>query len=221
MVENCAYLFLGEDEIEKKNKIEAIKERFLDKDFKSIDFEVVYADNKDLSAPKFSEILSYLPSNPSKKRIVLIKKIEALKEENRQVLFKYLKNNSELVILLLDTGGIDKEDPFLKELTPYVKKIELKNTEKTNAFDLARAITSHNPTRALNILHRLLNNREQPHIILGALLWQWDMSKEKLSLEQFKQGLKLLLDTDLRIKTGRLDGKLALEMVVIRLSYLV
>jgi DNA polymerase III delta subunit len=221
MVENCAYLFLGEDEIEKKNKIEAIKERFLDKDFKGIDFEVVYADDKNLSPPKFSEVLSYLPSSPSRKRVVLIKNIESLKEGNRQVLFKYLKNNSESVILLLDTARIDRQDPFLKELAPYVKKIELKTTEKTNAFDLAKAVTSRNPTRALSILHRLLNNRGEPHAILGALLWQWDKTKDKLSLPNFKQGLKLLLDTDLRIKTGRLDGELALEMVVIRLSYLV
>lgn len=221
MVENRAYLFLGEDELAKKNKIDAIKERYLDKSFKDIDFEIIYADKKDLTPPKFNEALSYSPVNSSHKRILLVKRIELLKQENREVLFKYLKNPSQSIIVILDSAASALDAAFTKELTPFVNKIEVKSLEKINAFDLAEAIVSRNTTRALSILNKLLNNREKPHNILGALLWQWDKAKDKLSLEQFKQGLKLLLDADLRIKTGRLNEELALELVVIRLSYLV
>ncbi|MDD5617999.1 MAG: hypothetical protein PHG69_02800 [Candidatus Omnitrophica bacterium] len=221
MVENRAYLFLGEDELAKKNKIDAIKKRYLDKSFKDIDFEIIYADKKDLTPPKFNETLSYSPVNSSHKRILLIKRIELLKQENREVLFKYLKNPSQSMIVILDSASSFLDAVFAKELSPFVTRIEVKSLEKINAFDLADAIVSRNTTRALGILNKLLNNREKPHNILGALLWQWDKAKDKLSLEQFKQGLKLLLDADLRIKTGRLNEELALELVVIRLSYLV
>lgn len=220
MVEYCAYLFLGNDESAKKNKIEDIKERYLDKGFKDIDFEVVYADTKDLIPPKFNEILSYLPVAPSKKRIILIKRIEALKQDNREILLKYLKNPLGSAILLLDSDLLDVSDHFIKELSRFVKKIETKSREKISVFDLTQAIISRKTTYALKILNRLLQKRERPQSILGALFWQWENIKDKLSLEQFRQGLKLLLDTDLRIKTGRLDEELALELVVIRLSYL-
>ncbi|MDD5291678.1 MAG: hypothetical protein PHY46_00635 [Candidatus Omnitrophica bacterium] len=225
MVENCAYLFLGDDELTKKNKIDAIKERYLDKGFKDIDFEVVYADakdsqNKNLTPQKFNEILSYLPANPSKKRIILIKKIEALKQENKDVLLKYLKSPAESVILLLDAGPADNTDAFIKELAPFVKKVEVGRSEKIDVFDLTRAIINRRTTDALRILNKLLQNREKPQSILGALFWQWENAKDKLNFEKFRTGLKLLLDTDLRIKTGRLDEDLALELVVIRLSYL-
>ena len=83
MVEHCAYLFIGEEEQAKQNKVNSIKAQYLDKHLKDIDFEVVYSSDKELSPPKFDEILSYLPSNKSKKRVVHIKNIESLNKNNR------------------------------------------------------------------------------------------------------------------------------------------
>jgi DNA polymerase III delta subunit len=220
MVEKLAYLFIGDDEAEKKKKIEEIKERYLDKGLKDIDFSLVYADDKDLTPQKFDETLSYLPSSQSKKRIVVIKNLESLRQENKEVLLKRLKNPCGSVIFLLDASSSLIADAFIKELSPFTKKVEVSRKEKIDAFKLAEAIISHKTTYALGILSKLLQKREKPQSILGALFWQWDKAKDKLSIEQFKQGLKLLLDTDSRIKTGRLDEELALELVVIRLSYL-
>ncbi|MFC1709104.1 hypothetical protein ACFL2J_03470 [Candidatus Omnitrophota bacterium] len=221
MVERCAYLFVGEDEAAKKNKINSIKTQYLDKNLGSIDFEVVYSKDKRLSPPKFDEILSYLPSNKSKKRIVFIRDMESLKKDNRGVLLKHLNSPSKSVLLVLDSGKADTSDAFIKELEPFVKRISFKSTRKAGVFDLTQAIASRQTTRALRILNLLLRNREKPQGILGALFWQWDKIKDRLSLEKFRQGLKLLLDADIRIKTGKLDEELALEMVVIRLSYLI
>ena len=221
MVEHSAYLFLGEEELAKKDRVDSIKKRYLDRDLKDIDFEVVYSDNKELTAPKFDEILSYLPSSPSKKRVVLIKRIESLRENNRDILIKHLKNPSGSVLLLLDSSKLAADNPFVKELEPFVKRFNFRRQNKVNAFDLAHAIVTQRPTYALRILNTLLKNREKPQSILGALFWQWDDMKSRLSLEKFREGLKLLLDTDIRIKTGRLKEELALELVVIRLSYLI
>lgn len=220
MVESYACLFLGEDELVKKNKIDSIKERYLDKDFKDIDFEIIYSDDKQLTPPKFDEALSYLPSSPSKKRVILIKRIESLKKDIRDILVKHLKNPSRSVLLLLDSSRLEAGDPFIRVLEPFVKKFNFKREKKLNVFDLTRAIVSRKTTYALRVLNILLSNREKPQSILGALFWQWDNMKGRLSLDKFRQGLKLLLDTDIKIKRGKLKEELALELVVIRLSYL-
>ena len=221
MVEHYSYLFIGEDEAIKKNKVDSIKAHYLDKDLKDIDFEIVYSDNKELSPPRFNEILSYLPSNPSKKRIVLIKNIESLSKNNREILIRYLKSPSKSVLLILDSSKLNTDDLFIKELEPFVKKINFKREKELGVFDLTQAIAGRQTTSALRILNTLLNNREKPQSILGAIFWQWDKMEGRLSLDRFRQGLKLLLDADIRIKTGKLKEKLALEMVVIRLSYLI
>ena len=218
MVDNFAFLFLGDDQICKKDRIDSIKNQYLDKDFKDIDFEVVYSDNKELRPPQFNEILSYPPVNPTKKRIIYIRKIETLNNDNRNVLIRYLKSPSNSILLLLDSDKLEIEDPFVKELEPFVKKINLKKERKVNVFDLTQAIVGHNEVYALKILNTLLKNQEKPQSILGALSWQWENLKNKLNLDKFREGLRILLDTDIKIKTGRLKEELALQLVVIRLT---
>lgn len=220
MVEYYAYLFLGEDDKERKNRIDSIKAVYLDNGLKDIDSEVVYSDNKQLSPPKFSEFLSYLPSSPSKKRIVHIKNIESLSEDNRVILIKYLKNPSKSVLLLLDSYKPNIDDAFIKKLEPFVKIFNFRSKKKLGVFDLTDGIAQGKITDVLVVLNTLINSREKPENILGALRWKWEDMKENLSVEKFKQGLKLLLDTDIKIKNGRLNKELALEYLVIRLSYL-
>lgn len=221
MVEDYAYLFLGDDEELKKNKVDSIKSHYLDNGLRAIDFEVVYSDNKELSPPKFNEALSYASSNPLKKRIVFLKRLNSLSKDNRNILMKYLKNPSKSLLLLLDAADISPDDPFIKELSPFVKKISYGQKRKLDTFDLTRAIVAGNLTSSLRILNVLLSNRENPQHILGGLIWQWENMRDKLKLDKFRQGFSLLLNTDLRIKTGKLTEKLALEMLVIRLSYLI
>ncbi|MFH1621744.1 MAG: hypothetical protein ABIA97_01285 [Candidatus Omnitrophota bacterium] len=220
MVERYVFLFLGEDQVQKKSKIDSIKDNYLDKDLKDIDFELVYSEDKGLTPPRFDEILSYFPSSESKKRIVLIKNIESLNQNNRSILFKHLKSPAKSVLLILDSDKLDSNDTFIKELSPFVKVNSFRKTKKLGVFDLTQAIVSRQTTKSLKILNVLLNEREKPHSILGALFWQWDNTKNSLSLEKFRKGLKILLDTDIRIKTGKIEEDLALEMAIIRLSYL-
>jgi DNA polymerase III delta subunit len=104
---------------------------------------------------------------------------------------------------------LDSNDAFVKEIEPYVKKLVSRIDKKLGVFDLTQAIVSRQTTRALNILNTLLVNREKPQSILGAIFWQWEKGKDSLNLDKFRQGLKLLLDTDIKIKTGKLEEKLA------------
>ena len=132
----------------------------------------------------------------------------------------YLKEPSRSLLLLLDGAGIKSDDSFIKRLTPFVKKIQTKEKKKLSTFDLTRAIVAHNTSSAVKILNTLLHNREKPQMILGGIIWQWENMKDKISLDKFRQGLNILLNTDVKIKTGKLKEGLALEMLVIRLSYL-
>ena len=219
-MQEYAYLFLGGDEVSKNNKIESIKNSYLDKSLKDIDFEIIYSDDRELSPPRFNETLSYLPLNSLKKKIILVKNIELLDKDNRGVLIKYLNNPCNSILLLLDGSQLDANDSFAKELSPFVKSLYFKSEKKIDVFDLAQAIVQRNTTRSLEILNLLLNNREKAHGILGGLFWQWDSIKDKLNTEVFKQGLNILVDADSKIKTGKLAEKLALEMLVIRLCSL-
>lgn len=221
MVETYAYLFIGGQEDVKREKINFLKSKYLDKKLENVDFEIVYSQDKKINPRQFDEILSYPPSSKSKRRIVLIKNIESLKRENRDVLIKHLKSPAKSLILILDSSSLDFKDAFIKEIEPFVKKLIFRRNKKLGVFDLTEAITDRQTTRALKILHTLLVNREKPQSILGAIFWHWEKMKDSLSLDKFRQGLKLLLDTDIRIKTGRVEEGLALEMVVIRLSYLI
>lgn len=135
-------------------------------------------------------------------------------------MLKHLKSPAKSVWLILDSDKLDSNDAFIKELSPFVKINSFKKTKKLGVFDLTQAIVSRQTTESLKILNVLLDEREKPHSILGALFWQWDNMKSSLSLEKFRQGLNILLDTDIRIKTGKTEQDLALEMAVIRLSYL-
>lgn len=214
------YLFLGDDEAEKQKQINSIKAQHLDADTAALDFEVIHGDDTGLSPADLNETLSYAPSL-SKKKIILIRKLASLNKANRDALLAYARNPSPAVMVLLDGAGMGSDDPFIAALSGSVKTIRLKPAARKNdAFDLCRAILAHNPTTAIRILKVLLNNREKPQNILGALIWQWERAREELSLEQFKKGLQLLLYTDHKIKTGRLEEGLALEMLVIRLAYL-
>ena len=223
MVDSFVYLFLGDDEAEKEKKINSIKADYLDKKLKAIDFEVVYSGDKELTPPRFDEILSYPSINPSKKRIIFLKDIKSLSKENKGILIRYLKNPSKSLLVLLDGAGLISNDSFVKELIPFVKKISLKEKSKLDIFDLWRAIATGNINiaNALKILNTLLKSQEKPLNILGSLNWQWENMRDKLSLEKSRQGFKLLLDTELKIKTSRLPEEFALEMLIVRLSYLI
>lgn len=220
MVVPSAYLFCGDDEQAKQRAIDDIKAAYLDEGLHDIDYDVVYADDKEMSPPQLNETLSYLPSL-SKKRIVLIRRLRSLRKENRDVLLRYLAHPSPKLVVLLDAAGMTDDDAFLRALSPFVERVGAPPAKKLDTFALSRAVIAGNTEAAIKILHTLLCNHEKPHYILGALIWQWENTRERMGLTQFKKGLQLLLYTDLKIKTKRLKDDLALEMLVIRLSFLV
>ena len=220
MVEHSAYLLSGDDELSKKEKIESLKRKILDKGLGELNFEIVYGNDKNLKPSSFDEVLRYGPSEINSKRIILIKRIETLPASHREILIRYLKKPLPSVVVILDSAAMVKDSPFLRILSKLTKPLYISSTRQQNVFDLTRAIQQRNVTTALEILNHLLNNREKPLRILGGIYWYWEKIGDQISLEKFRKGLKVLLDTDLRIKTSAIKEDMALEMLVIRLSYL-
>jgi len=86
---------------------------------------------------------------------------------------------------------------------------------QNNTFTLTRQIEAKKSASALKILNQLLKDGEKPERILGGLRYAW-MNDLATPLEK-KKRLKMLLDCDLEIKTGRVKGDFALERLVVRL----
>lgn len=74
------------------------------------------------------------------------------------------------------------------------------------------------PDYALRILNELLRNGERPERILGGLRYAWE--REFTPGVEAKRRLKLLLNCDINIKTGKLKPNFALEKLVISLCSL-
>ncbi|NQS99642.1 MAG: DNA polymerase III subunit delta [Candidatus Omnitrophica bacterium] len=113
----------------------------------------------------------------------------------------------------------------LRNLILYVgkkQKIELSDVEilvgpdlTTNAFELFNAIEGKNRQRAFGILDSLLKDGVNSAQILGALAHK--IISERNRLKSFQQCLLNLQNTDSDIKSGRLNQRIALELLLTKL----
>ena len=220
MVEPSAFLLLGLDQDRKDREIEALKNRYLDSDFCTTDFDSIYSREKKLSPQQLNETFRYSPLSKKRKRIILIRDVDALAPASRTVLVNYLQAPAKTVLVVLESSRLQTKDSFFIQLEPFVKIVWCRAARQKNVFDLADAITRKDAAKALGLLHALLQNKDKPLMILGGLFWRWDQMRDVLPLVRFKQGLHVLLDTDVKIKSGKLSDELALEVLVIRLSCL-
>lgn len=207
------YLFVGEDELAKVEKIQSLKKQLLNPRVEQFNFDIFYG--RDLTLPLFQEALNRLPVSASS-RLLVIKDALGLKEYIREYFLSQIKNLPEWLVIILDIlvipGG---ENPFLSQIRKIAKPLNFSAGQNANAFTLARALESRRPDYALNILSDLLKQGERPERILGALrsqLMRYPSAKEK------SRRIALLLEADLNVKTGRLKPpQLALEALVVKL----
>jgi len=219
MVESNAYLLVGEDQLSKNKIIQSIKNKFFGNRQNEFDYEIVYGDDKDLSPHKLDEILRGINlEHPLK--LVIIKKVENLGQLHKEILLKYLKKPFKSLILIFDCQFFLKDEPFFDSLLKLTKKLYFEQRKKVNVFDLGKAIERSNIKKALEILNYLLKNREEPSKIIGGIYWYWEQLRDRLSLDKFRKGLRILLEADLQIKTTNIREAIAVEMAVIRLGYL-
>ena len=215
------YLFIGEDEPAKRDKINSLKSELLKKGFEDFNCESFYA--KELTLPLFKEALSRLPLE-SPQRIVVIKDVFKLKDELKDYLAAQIEKLPEDLILILESAVIPKtESAFVNKISRYGKVIPFKAKEKIDAFGLARAIERKDASSALNLLVDLFRNGEKPEMILGALRHRFVKSDsfssatDNLKLKEKKEKVGLLMEADLNLKTGKVKPEFALEVLVVKL----
>ena len=65
-----------------------------------------------------------------------------------------------------------------------------------------------------------MSKGEDVQRIIGGMIWHWQNYRQRMSKEYFKQSLDEFLDTDIRIKTGKVKPELALELLIVKLCSL-
>lgn len=213
--EGTVYLFIGEDIFSKDAKLKKIKEEFLSKDIESFNLDVLYA--RELTLNQLQEKLLCLPVK-SKKRVIVIKDLQYLKEDARDFMLNYVKSPMPYIVLVLDVNRYDYKDDFLRRLLTYSQVYRFKESIPQDTFSLSRQIELKRPDYALRVLNQLLKNGERPERILGGL--RYSLLKNAKDHFETRKRLKLLLNCDLDIKMGRLKPALALERFVVVLCCL-
>jgi len=210
--EPLVYLFTGEDTLSKDTRIRKLRDYFLPRDSAVFNLDNFYG--KDLDLHSLQKSLLCLPVN-AKKRMVVIRQADFLKQPLKDFLLQYVRKPSEGIVLVLDVRRYDLKDDFTKGLLRYASVLRFREEATTDSFALARCIEQRKAEQALKVLKVLLKNGERPERILGGL--RYGLLKSSSGSAQEQKKLKLFLECDLEIKTGRLKSAWALERFVIGL----
>lgn len=209
------YLFIGQDSLSKDIRLKRLKEEFLAKEVEQFNLDTLYA--KELNLKDLQEKLLCLPVK-TKKRILLIRGAGELKQDIQEFLIRYVKKPEAQIILVLDINRQDPKDEFIKRIFRYCQVFHFKEAARIDAFTLSRQIDLKRVDYALRLLNQLLKNGEKPERILGGL--RYSLEKNILNPLERKRRLRLLLNCDFNIKTGRLKPPFALEKLVVNLCCL-
>lgn len=207
------YLFIGQDSLSKEIKLKSLRQELLAKETEQFNLDILYA--KQLNLKGLQEKLLCLPVK-AKSRIIVIKDAQELKEDLRKFILNYAKKPRLGIILVLDIDRYDPKDGFIKAITRHSKILRFKESLSVDTFTLSRTIDLKKADQSLRVLNRLLENGERPERILGGLRYACEKDVTHPSQAKRKR-LRLLLNCDIDIKTGRLKPDFALEKLVVNL----
>lgn len=206
------YLLIGQDVLAKENQLKKIKQEFLPLQLQDFNLDTLYA--KEVNLADIQERFLSLPIK-SAKRIIVIKDAHSLDEECRDFLLAFSKKSAKELVLVLDFAQYDYKDEFIKGISAGACVLRFKEAIKPDTFALNRQIELRKADSALCLLNQLLKNGEVPERILGGLRYAWE--KQDIQNLSARKKLKLLLNCDLEIKTGRLKPAFALEKLIVSL----
>ncbi len=208
------YLFIGRDRPFKEEKLKSLKAKFLTKELEQFNLDTLYA--RELTPKLLQEKLLCLPLEAAR-RVIIIKRAEELKEDTKGFILKFITAPLPRIVFILDIDNQAGQEDFINSLSKYSEVYYCKEPKPINAFDLAQEVNSCSLVTALKILRQLLEKGQKPELILGALRHTC-LRGSNISNRETKNKLKLLLNCDLEIKTGRLKPAFALEKLLVGLS---
>jgi DNA polymerase III delta subunit len=217
--EKPVYLFLGQDILDQENS--SLKEKELSKlkaslPQKTRDFnlDVLHCNDRTFSLKALQEKLLFMPTGDAA-RIVVVRNLQDAEPTVKEFLSSYVKNPSSGIILVLDVDKFDRKNAFIEGVSPYAEIRRFRVDAQASTFTLSRLIEAKRTAEGLEVLHELLDSGEKPERIMGGLRASWTRyPADPLSLNR---KLKILLQCDLDIKTGRIKPVFALERLVVNL----
>jgi DNA polymerase III delta subunit len=216
------YLFIGQDspykdlQLSSKDfKLKSIKEEFLPKEVAEFNFDTLYGDT--LTLKGLQERLASLAVS-SEKRIIFVRNAQELKSDLEDFIITWAKKDIKDVILLLDIEDQERKSDFLSSVNSSAKVFRFGQKILFSTFNLARLIEEGKSEFAVKALDQLIKSGERPERILGGL--RYSVERSRLSLPEVRRRVRLLLECDLEIKTGRVRPVFALEKLVVKLSAL-
>lgn len=210
------YLFLGSDPLSVDTQIESIKKKFLTtNEALKFDLDILHAHK--LPAEALKKSLIALPALAAK-RVVVIREIHKLTEQNRALIFHFIDTAPDHAVLILESEEWTEKDSFVQKISPKVKMVQAAQGRKFNVFDVTNAISRHQSAEALKMVHVLLEQGDHPLQLMGGLVWYWGKMRDKISSEAFKKGLLVLQEADINIKRSRMNPEHALELAIVQLS---
>ncbi|MFC1804860.1 hypothetical protein ACFLZ3_03435 [Candidatus Omnitrophota bacterium] len=207
-----AYLLIGQDAPAKDIKLNKIKEELIFSDTRDFNLDILHA--RKLTLKELQEKILYLPFGP-KKRLLVIRGAQDLKDEVKDFIIKYLRGPDQGVVLVLDMLSYNPKDGFTKQLERLSQVYRFREPLRPDTFALSRQIESGRAQAALRMLRQLLDSGNRPERILGGLRYSWE--RNTANPQEKRRRISVLLNCDIDIKTGRLKPEFALEKLVVRL----
>lgn len=206
------YLLIGQDIAAKETQLKKIKQESLPQELQDFNFDTLYA--SEITLKDIQERFLAIPLK-STKRIIVIKDTDSLNDQSRNFILAYSKKPHKQLVLVLDFNQYDYKDEFIKDISKHATLMRFKEIVNPDTFALSRQIELRKTDYALRILNQLLKNGEPAERILGGLRFDWE--KKDIAAANAQKKLKLLLNCDIDIKTGRLKPAFALEKLVVSL----
>ena len=155
----------------------------------------------------------------SPKRIIVIRNAQELGRDIEGFIAKWASLGRKDIILLLDIEQQSGKEEFLKAIYKHAKVFRFKEPQALNTFNLTRQIEERRPDYALRVLEQLLRDGERPERILGGLRYM--LERSLMNAPEIRRRVRILLDCDIEIKTGRIKPVFALEKLIVKLCALV
>ena len=217
--EKSVYLFLGRDILDQENS--SLKEKELNKlkarlplQTRDFNLDILHCNDRSFSLKALQEKLLFMPTGDSA-RIVVVRSLQDAQPEVKEFLSRYVKNPSSGIILVLDVDKFDRKNAFIEGVSLYAEIRHFRVDAQASTFTLSRLIEAKRTAEGLEVLHELLDSGEKPERIMGGLRASWARyPADPLSL---KKKLKILLQCDLDIKTGKIKPVFALEKLIVNL----
>ena len=209
------YLFIGKDSPAKDIALKQIKTESLPQGLEQFNFDLLYAE--ELSLKSLQEKLLAMPVKSSS-RVLVIKNSGELGKEVENFIIAWSKEQRQEIILVLDIEQQSGKEHFIRSINKYAKVIRFKEAVALNTFSLSRQIEERRADNALKILSQLIKDGERPERILGGL--RYSLENNMKNVAGLRRRIKLLLNCDIEIKTGKLKPVFALEKLVVNLCAL-